>query len=105
MAFFQPSTLSNCSASLIPYPDVPGAVVKLVEAAPVYKGWQYIPAGLYSNNPSVSASSVEHCNVTVTYTITGSQRNTTVQVWLPTEDWNSRIQAVGKLLSENCCWL
>jgi hypothetical protein len=101
MALFQPSAPSNCSVSSISYPDVPRARVRLVQAAPVYKGWQYIPAGLYSNNPSVSARSVEFCNVTVTYTIVNSERNTTVQVWLPTEGWNGRIQAIGKLFCED----
>ncbi|TID20705.1 feruloyl esterase b precursor [Venturia nashicola] len=95
MALFQPSTPSNCSASLIHYLDIPGSTVRLVEAVPVSKGRQIIPAGLYSNNPSVSSSGVDFCNVTVTYTIANSQRNTSVQVWLPTEEWNQRIQAIG----------
>ncbi|QDS72107.1 hypothetical protein FKW77_003629 [Venturia effusa] len=95
MAFSQPFTPSNCSASLISSPVVPGATVRLVEAAPVSKGWQVaIPFG-YPNNPTVTSSGVDFCNITVTYTIADSQRNTTVQVWLPTGEWNQRIQAIG----------
>lgn len=60
------------------------------------KGWQWIPAASYTNNPTVSSNGVDFCNVTVTYSIAGSQRNTTVQIWLPTEEWNQRIQAIGK---------
>lgn len=59
------------------------------------KGWQVIPAVFYPNNPSVSTSGFDFCNITITYTIANSQRNTTVQVWLPTEGWNQRIQAIG----------
>ncbi|KAE9974295.1 hypothetical protein EG328_003940 [Venturia inaequalis] len=96
MPLFQPSTPINCSASLIRYPDIPGAAIRLVEAAPVSKGMQIVPGGgWYPNNPTVRTSALDFCKVTVTYTIANSQRNTSVQVWLPTEGWNQRIQASG----------
>jgi hypothetical protein len=95
MALLWPSAPNNCSSQSIRYPDLPDGRIRALEASQVSKGWQYIPAGLYSNNPTVSAPSISFCNVTVTYTRVGSNRNTTVQVWLPTAGWNSRIQAIG----------
>jgi hypothetical protein len=85
----------NCSSSSIPYPTVAGAEIRSLEAATVNKGWQYITPGLNPNGPAVTATSVSFCNVTITYTPLGASRVTTVQVWLPTEKWNERIQGIG----------
>jgi hypothetical protein len=94
MASLQPSPHVNCSAQSIPYPDLPGAQIRSLEAFPVHKGWKYIPKGFYSNNGAVGAASLHYCNVTITYTPLNSTNQTEVQIWLP-ETWNGRMQGVG----------
>jgi feruloyl esterase len=94
MASLQPSPHVNCSAHSIPFPNLPGAQIRSLEASPVNKGWKYIPKGFYQNNGAVAAASLHYCNVTVTYTPLGSTNRTEVQIWLP-ETWNGRMQAVG----------
>jgi hypothetical protein len=95
MALLQLSSGLNCSSSSIPYPNIPGVQIRSVEAATARKGWQYITPGLNPNGPAISATSVNFCNVSITYTPLDTSRITTVQVWLPTEKWNERIQAIG----------
>jgi Tannase and feruloyl esterase len=94
MASLQPSPHVNCTAQSIPYPNLPGAQIRSLEAVPVHKGWKYIPKGFYSNNGAVGASSLHYCNVTITYTPLDSTNLTEVQIWLP-ETWNGRMQGVG----------
>jgi hypothetical protein len=95
MALFGPSSGYNCSSLSIPHPVLPGAQIRSLEAVAVEKGWQYIPAGLNANGPAVTVNSLNFCNVTVTYSPLNTTRITTVQVWLPTEDWNGRMQGIG----------
>jgi hypothetical protein len=97
MALFQlssPQTV-GCSPLSIPHPALPGAKVRSLEAHQIRRGYQTVNEGLYFNNPTVSSLSSEFCNVTVQYTPLGTESITTVQIWLPTDDWNGRIQALG----------
>jgi hypothetical protein len=94
MASLQASSHVNCSTQSIPYPILAGARIHSLEASPVHKGWQYIPAGLYPNNGPVNASSVDFCNITITYYPQDNSNQTQVQVWLP-EKWNGRMQGLG----------
>jgi feruloyl esterase len=89
------SAIANCSSQSLPFPTLPGANIVSLNATLTRTTFQYIPAGVYSNNPGVLSTGRSLCNVTVTYTPKDSKRVTTVQVWLPTENWNERIQAVG----------
>ncbi|KAF2418256.1 tannase and feruloyl esterase [Tothia fuscella] len=84
-----------CSPTAIPYPSLPGAQVRSLEAHTVHKGYQYVIGGLYSNNGLATSPESEFCNVTIQYTPQGTEGRTTVQIWLPTEDWNGRLQAAG----------
>jgi hypothetical protein len=95
MALFQPSSPVNCSSQSIPYPTLPGAQIRSLEASLARKTWELIPAGLYSNNGPVIASGLSYCNVTITYTPLDSDNKTTVQVWLPAQKWNGRMQGLG----------
>jgi hypothetical protein len=96
MALSQPSLkVLECSPLSIPRPVLPGAQIRSLEAIPVKRGFQYVNEGVYFNNPSVSSWSSEFCNITVQYTPLGIERQTTVQIWLPTKQWNGRIQAIG----------
>ena len=95
MALFQPSSHAVCSSQSIPYPSVPGAVIRSLDAIPARKAWQYIPPGLYANNGGVTATNLTYCNVTITYTPVDRVQKTTVQVLLPLEKWNGRMQGLG----------
>jgi S-formylglutathione hydrolase FrmB len=95
MAILQPQSGMSCVSESISFPDLPGAEIRSLTAQPVVKGWQYFAAGLYSNSGPVSAANSSFCNVTVTYTPIGTTRVTRVQIWLPGEEWNGRMQGVG----------
>jgi Tannase and feruloyl esterase len=95
MALSQVSTHANCSSQALPFPTLPGAQIRSLLATSSHQNLYYVPAGLYSNNGAVYGSDLSFCNVTVTYTPNDSNRTTTVQVLLPTNKWNGRMQAVG----------
>jgi hypothetical protein len=95
MALLGPFAGFNCSSLSIPYPILPGAEIQSLKATTVERGWQYIPAGLNANGPAVTADNMSFCNVTITYKPLNATRTTTVQVWLPTKDWNERMQGIG----------
>jgi hypothetical protein len=94
MALLQPTSLANCSVQSLPFPALPSAKIDTLEAKPVYKRWQIVPAGIYSNNGIVTAQDLRFCNVTITYTPHGLETQTTVQMYLP-QKWNGRMQAIG----------
>jgi Tannase and feruloyl esterase len=85
----------NCSSQAIPYPALPGATIRTLSASLARTAFQYIPAGLYANHDAVVATNTSYCNVTITYTPLDSNNKTTVQVWLPTQKWNGRMQGLG----------
>jgi hypothetical protein len=96
MALVTPSPgVVDCSALSIPRPVLPGAQIRSLEAHQVRKGYQLVSEGAYFNNPTVSSPSSEFCNVTIQYTPLGTDSKTTVQIWLPTDKWNGRMQAIG----------
>ncbi|KAB2108010.1 putative feruloyl esterase [Alternaria gaisen] len=84
---------SACNASTIPYPIVFGAHILDLTATLVqnYTG-AYDPA---TQSITPAALGLNFCNVTVTYTHKGQNDNINVETWLPIEDWNGRLQAVG----------
>jgi hypothetical protein len=96
MSLFWPTTSHpNCTASAIPLPNLNTGYIDSLTAKPEYSSFQYIPAGLYFNNGAVSATGLSYCKVSISYTDFKSNRKTGVQVWLPSEKWNGRMQGIG----------
>jgi hypothetical protein len=95
MALFSPPGFANCSAQLIPYPSLSGAQFRSLEVSTAYTGFQIVPPGAYPNHGAVTVSGLRYCNATVSYTSLDSEKLTTVEVWLPIDEWNGRMQAVG----------
>jgi len=86
---------SACSASTIPHPDLFGAKFSSLEATLVSNYSQDVPYEFYINHGNVNTTNLNFCNVSVTYTHPGENDVVNVEVWLPTDKWNGRIQASG----------
>ncbi|KAI1461071.1 tannase and feruloyl esterase [Annulohypoxylon moriforme] len=84
-----------CSPSVIPYPSYPGVQFTSLTASLVSNVTVQILESFYVNNGAINASGVNYCHVTTTYTHTGKNDNVTVDVFLPTEGWNGRMQGIG----------
>jgi hypothetical protein len=82
-----------CSA--IPTPSLYGAEFLSMETTFIANYSRFVHAGLYTNHGSVNVASANFCNVTLTYTHPGQGDNINVQVWLPADSWNGRLQAIG----------
>lgn len=84
-----------CSLAMFNTPSLFGAEILQVNADhvtnysfPAIPGWRY-------SQPSVEVTNAEFCNVTVTYTHTGQNESINVEAWLPTTNYNGRLQAIG----------
>jgi hypothetical protein len=55
----------------------------------------YVHIGLYANHGAVNVTNINYCNVTVSYTHPGENDTINVQVWLPQDTWNGRMQHIG----------
>jgi len=84
-----------CSAAAVPYPTLPGAEFLSLEADLVANYSRNIAIGMYVNHGPVNVTNVSLCNITVSYTHPGESDTVNVQVWLPTDTWNGRLQAIG----------
>ncbi|KAF4630690.1 hypothetical protein G7Y89_g7442 [Cudoniella acicularis] len=84
-----------CSSTMIPYPSLDRANFISLEANLIANYSQAIPIGLYTNHGAVNVTNTSFCNVTLSYSHTGHNDTTYVQVWLPIDNWNGRIQAMG----------
>lgn len=87
------ATFTACSA--IPTPSLYGAEFLSMETTFVANHSQFVHAGLYTNHGSVNVTNANFCNVTLRYTHPGQGDIINVQVWLPTDSWNGRLQAIG----------
>lgn len=54
-----------------------------------------VPLGYYTNNGAVHVTDANFCNVTISYTHPGQNDTIHVQVWLPEDSWNRRMQGIG----------
>ncbi|KAH7363191.1 tannase [Plectosphaerella cucumerina] len=50
---------------------------------------------LYHNHGPVNVTNVGFCNISITYTHPDGNDSVNVQVWLPTDVWNGRLQGIG----------
>lgn len=93
------STMSaNLTGGCIPssfLPSISGAEVLDIKAALVTNYSVSINEAFRYTQPSVQASNLTFCNVTVTYTHPGQDDHIEIDAWLPIGNWNDRLQAVG----------
>ncbi|KAF7935123.1 uncharacterized protein EAE98_003168 [Botrytis deweyae] len=85
---------SPCNISAIPYPDLPGASFLSGTALPVLN---YTASILPLNQGSaVNITSLDFCNVTLTYTHPGQNDTINVKIFLPSSSsWNGRFMGTG----------
>jgi hypothetical protein len=86
---------SACSAATLPCPGLFGAEFLSLEAIFVANYSQRVPTGYYTNHGGVTVTNVSFCNITATYTHPGQNDTVHVQVWLPSDTWNGRLQHIG----------
>ncbi|XDG02930.1 hypothetical protein ABKA04_002545 [Annulohypoxylon sp. FPYF3050] len=84
-----------CSPSTIPYPSLPGIQFTSLVTSIVSNVTTQIPESLYVNNGALDIQGLSYCHVTTTYTHAGASDNVTIDVYLPTEGWNGRMQGIG----------
>lgn len=90
------SSLSEaCSASTFDPITVFGAKVLNIEANLVTNYSSSVPEGYRYVDPAVELSNANFCNVSIEYTHPGQDDHVFVETWLPIEDWNGRLQALG----------
>ncbi|CZR56675.1 related to feruloyl esterase B precursor [Phialocephala subalpina] len=82
-----------CSTNSFQTPAVYGAEILSLEATLHYS--VNVPLGYYTNNGAVHVTDANFCNVTISYTHPGQNDTIHVQVWLPEESWNRRMQGIG----------
>lgn len=86
---------SFCSADTFVYPVIPEIEFLSLEANFVGNLTRNVPLGGYPNHGPVNVSGAEFCNISTTYTHIGGNDVVNVQVWLPTDTWNGRLQGIG----------
>ncbi|KAK1471703.1 tannase and feruloyl esterase [Colletotrichum abscissum] len=84
-----------CAATTFSAPSLLGANFISLEASLVTNFSGPIPAEWRFSQPAVEIHNASFCNITVSYTHPGHSDVVNVETWLPTEDWNGRLQAVG----------
>lgn len=85
---------NKCTSDSFSFPELFGAELVLIEATETlnYTASIRLPGARGALGTNVTVS---FCNVTVTYTHPGWNDTNHVNVWLPTEDWNGRLQGLG----------
>ncbi|KAF1981082.1 feruloyl esteras-like protein B precursor [Aulographum hederae CBS 113979] len=84
-----------CTPGAITLPDPFGTAIISVDASPVFNLSKHINKGLYVNHGAIHVESIDFCNFTVAYTHPGHHDLVNVQMWLPMNSWNGRMQAIG----------
>ncbi|TGO48954.1 hypothetical protein BOTNAR_0452g00080 [Botryotinia narcissicola] len=86
---------SPCNISAIPYPVLPGASFLSGTAVAVLN---YTASSIEPLNqgPSINITSLDFCNVTLTYTHPGENDTINVKIYLPSSSsWNGRFMGTG----------
>jgi len=94
MATTYPPALA-CNASTIPVPTVFGAEILSLTANVVSNFSALVSEQVHPGHPTSSVSGIDFCNITVTYTHPGQNDEIHVVAWLPIDNWNGNLQAVG----------
>ncbi|RWA09265.1 hypothetical protein EKO27_g5839 [Xylaria grammica] len=87
--------LSSCTPATFDLSGISGLEVLHLDAALVTNFSASVPAALRYTQPGVELSNATFCNITVSYTHPGQNDNIYAEAWLPADNWNSRLQAVG----------
>lgn len=90
------SSLSSlCVPKTFNNPSVFGAEIRSIEANLVSNFSTSVPDIYRFSQPTVELKNANFCNVTVSYTHPGQNDNIFVETWLPIDNWNGRLQALG----------
>lgn len=87
--------IQACVPSTFSHLSLLGAEILSIDANPVSDYDFDIPVGWRYSQPAVNVQNATFCNVTVTYTHTGLDDNINIEVWLPEDNWNGRLQSLG----------
>ncbi|OTA61480.1 tannase and feruloyl esterase [Hypoxylon sp. EC38] len=82
-----PSTFGNLS--------VFGTEILSIEANLATNVSMSVPEAYRFTQPATELQNGTFCNITVSYTHPGQNDNIFVEAWLPVDNWNNRLQAVG----------
>ncbi|KAF4306866.1 feruloyl esteras-like protein B precursor [Botryosphaeria dothidea] len=85
MALTAGNTSFSCAPEALAFPIISGAEILSIEASLVQNYTARVSGQLYYNHGDVNATNLSFCNNDTVLT----------QIWLPTETWNGRMQAVG----------
>jgi len=88
------SFIQACNATTFS-PSIFGADILGIQAAVVTNYSVAAPEAYRYVAPAVESQNATFCNVTVTYTHPGQNDTIDVEAWLPIDNWNGRLQAVG----------
>jgi len=86
---------SACVFETFGFPNIFGTTIIDVQASLVSNFSSPAPAIFRLSQPTVRVQNATFCNVTVLYTHPGHEDFITVETWLPVENYNHRLQAVG----------
>ncbi|KAI1093193.1 tannase and feruloyl esterase [Rostrohypoxylon terebratum] len=87
--------MSNCSPSTIRAPTLENAVILTISAQLVTDYSRQVTPVYYPNHDGLDVENASFCNVTISYTHRQQSDVVSVETWLPTENWNGRLQAAG----------
>lgn len=83
----------KCTPDAIPFPELPGAQILNLSAAPVQNySTTTVPDGEVL---AANLTGLSFCDVNITYTHLGQNDELHVGIWLPLSGWNGRYQGTG----------
>ncbi|OAL22145.1 hypothetical protein AYO20_11245 [Fonsecaea nubica] len=88
-------THAACVSQSFRYPDLFGAKTLSLTAQPVTNFSIEIAQGGYPSHDARNVTNLGFCNVSLIYTHPGQRDSINVQVWLPLEGWNQRLQGAA----------
>ncbi|TGO14713.1 hypothetical protein BTUL_0049g00220 [Botrytis tulipae] len=95
---FNPS--AALAYSSLPAPSLFGVEILPFQANQVTNYTRTISMGLYMNYGAVNIQAASFCNFYIVYTHPGLNDTVNVQVYLPSTEWNGRMQAIGAAMGE-----